>query len=148
MFGCPVHVLSAILENRDSESCHLFFGTAVYAVNVITRPPISLVYSTLFEVYTFRVDTINYETFLWSSQTLHNPRTEPHISPAACPTAAMATNGVPHPKPSLPPVYIVAAARTPVGSFLGSLSSLTAPQLGAHAIKCMNTILALHRAPH
>ncbi|KAG2415741.1 acetyl-CoA acetyltransferase [Aspergillus terreus] len=36
---------------------------------------------------------------------------------------------------SLPPVYIVSAARTPVGSFLGSLSSQTAPQLGAHAIK-------------
>ncbi|BDD57924.1 hypothetical protein MAP00_003243 [Monascus purpureus] len=36
---------------------------------------------------------------------------------------------------SLPPVYIVSAARTPVGSFLGSLSSLTAPQLGSHAIK-------------
>jgi len=48
----------------------------------------------------------------------------------------MATpNGVPHPKPSLPPVYIVAAARTPVGMFLGSLSSLTAIQLGSHAIK-------------
>lgn len=56
---------------------------------------------------------------------------------------------------SLPPVYIVSTARTPVGSFLGyaapprdffvarlthwysSLSSLTAPQLGAHAIKGM-----------
>ncbi|EEQ34968.1 erg10, acetyl-CoA C-acetyltransferase [Microsporum canis] len=36
---------------------------------------------------------------------------------------------------SRPPVYIVSAARTPVGSFLGSLSSLTAPQLGSHAIK-------------
>ncbi|KAJ5972638.1 uncharacterized protein N7479_002556 [Penicillium vulpinum] len=36
---------------------------------------------------------------------------------------------------SLPAVYIVSTARTPVGSFLGSLSSLTAPQLGAHAIK-------------
>ncbi|BCR90834.1 acetyl-CoA C-acetyltransferase [Aspergillus chevalieri] len=36
---------------------------------------------------------------------------------------------------SFPPVYIAASARTPVGSFLGSLSSLTAPQLGSHAIK-------------
>ncbi|KAL1965953.1 hypothetical protein VTN77DRAFT_4893 [Rasamsonia byssochlamydoides] len=36
---------------------------------------------------------------------------------------------------SLPPVYIVSAARTPVGSFLGSLSSLSATQLGSHAIK-------------
>ncbi|OAG41474.1 hypothetical protein AYO21_04416 [Fonsecaea monophora] len=54
----------------------------------------------------------------------------------------MATNGVPHPKPSLPSVYIVAVARTPVGSFLGSLSSLTAPQLGSHAIKA-----ALERVP-
>ena len=33
------------------------------------------------------------------------------------------------------PVYIAAAARTPVGSFQGSLSSFTAPELGAHAIK-------------
>jgi acetyl-CoA C-acetyltransferase len=36
----------------------------------------------------------------------------------------------------LPPVYIVSVARTPVGSFLGSLSSLSATQLGSHAIKC------------
>ncbi|KAK3362634.1 Thiolase, N-terminal domain-containing protein [Lasiosphaeria hispida] len=43
---------------------------------------------------------------------------------------------------SLPPVYIVAVARTPVGSFLGSLSSLTAIQLGAHAIKA-----AVERVP-
>jgi acetyl-CoA C-acetyltransferase len=35
----------------------------------------------------------------------------------------------------LPPVYIVSVARTPVGSFLGSLSSLSATQLGSHAIK-------------
>ncbi|KAK2073944.1 hypothetical protein P8C59_008183 [Phyllachora maydis] len=35
----------------------------------------------------------------------------------------------------LPPVYIAAVARTPVGSFLGGLSSLSAVQLGAHAIK-------------
>ncbi|PTB68767.1 thiolase [Trichoderma citrinoviride] len=35
----------------------------------------------------------------------------------------------------LPPVYIVSAARTPVGSFLGSLSGLSATQLGAAAIK-------------
>jgi acetyl-CoA C-acetyltransferase len=32
------------------------------------------------------------------------------------------------------PVYIVSAARTPVGTFLGSLSSLAAPRLGAVAI--------------
>ncbi|CAI4218674.1 unnamed protein product [Parascedosporium putredinis] len=36
---------------------------------------------------------------------------------------------------NLPPVYIVSVARTPIGSFLGSLSSLSAIQLGAHAIK-------------
>ncbi|KAH7313524.1 Thiolase, N-terminal domain-containing protein [Stachybotrys elegans] len=35
----------------------------------------------------------------------------------------------------LPPVYIVSAARTPVGSFLGSLSSLSATDLGGVAIK-------------
>lgn len=59
-----------------------------------------------------------------------------------CLVVNMATNGVPHRKPALPSVYIVAAARTPVGSFLGSLSTLTAPQLGAHAIKS-----ALQRVP-
>ncbi|MCB0458308.1 MAG: hypothetical protein KDC91_11240, partial [Flavobacteriaceae bacterium] len=32
-------------------------------------------------------------------------------------------------------VVIVAAARTPIGSFMGSLSSFTAPQLGSIAIK-------------
>ncbi|KAF2460068.1 erg10, acetyl-CoA C-acetyltransferase [Lineolata rhizophorae] len=36
---------------------------------------------------------------------------------------------------SLPPVYIVSAARTPLGMFQGSLSSLSATQLGSHAIK-------------
>ncbi len=36
---------------------------------------------------------------------------------------------------STPPVYIVAAARTPIGAFLGSLSELSAPRLGAVAIK-------------
>ncbi|KAM4067277.1 acetyl-CoA acetyltransferase [Hirsutella rhossiliensis] len=35
----------------------------------------------------------------------------------------------------LPPVYIVSAARTPIGSFLGSLSSQSATQLGSTAIK-------------
>lgn len=38
-------------------------------------------------------------------------------------------------------VFIVAASRTPVGSFLGSLSSLSAPELGSQAIKA-----ALERA--
>lgn len=42
---------------------------------------------------------------------------------------------------ALPPVFIVSAARTPIGAYLGSLSSLTAPQLGAVAIKA-----ALERA--
>ena len=31
--------------------------------------------------------------------------------------------------------YLVSAARTPIGGFLGTLSSLTAPALGAHAIR-------------
>ncbi len=35
----------------------------------------------------------------------------------------------------LAPVYIAAAARTPIGSFLGELSALRAPELGAAAIK-------------
>ena len=33
------------------------------------------------------------------------------------------------------PVVIVSAVRTPIGSFMGSLSSLSAPTLGAVAIK-------------
>ncbi|KAJ9648434.1 erg10, acetyl-CoA C-acetyltransferase [Coniosporium tulheliwenetii] len=37
--------------------------------------------------------------------------------------------------PELPPVYIVSAARTPVGMFQGSLAGLSAIQLGSHAIK-------------
>lgn len=36
---------------------------------------------------------------------------------------------------SLPSVYIVSAVRTPVGMFQGSLASLSAIQLGSHAIK-------------
>ncbi len=35
----------------------------------------------------------------------------------------------------LPPVYIVSAVRTPIGTFLGSLADLTAPKLGSAAIK-------------
>ncbi|ORY57173.1 acetyl-CoA acetyltransferase [Pseudomassariella vexata] len=42
----------------------------------------------------------------------------------------------------LPPVYIVSAARTPVGSFLGQLSSLSATELGSIAIKA-----AVERVP-
>jgi acetyl-CoA C-acetyltransferase len=36
---------------------------------------------------------------------------------------------------TFPPVYIVSAARTPIGAFLGALSPVAAPQLGATAIK-------------
>jgi acetyl-CoA C-acetyltransferase len=36
---------------------------------------------------------------------------------------------------SLPPIYVVAAARTPIGSFLGSLAPVRAPSLGAAAIQ-------------
>lgn len=36
---------------------------------------------------------------------------------------------------SAPRVYLVGAARTPIGSFQGSLSHMTAPELGAHAIR-------------
>jgi acetyl-CoA C-acetyltransferase len=32
-------------------------------------------------------------------------------------------------------VVIVSAVRTPIGSFMGGLSTVTAPQLGAAAIK-------------
>jgi len=51
------------------------------------------------------------------------------------------TNGVNGVR-TLPPVYIVSAVRTPLGGFLGSLSTLSAVQLGSHAIKC-----ALERVP-
>jgi acetyl-CoA C-acetyltransferase len=37
--------------------------------------------------------------------------------------------------PQMPPVYVISAARTPIGSFLGSLASVRAPDLGATAIK-------------
>ena len=36
---------------------------------------------------------------------------------------------------SLPPIYLVSAARTPIGAFLGSLAAVSAPELGAVAIK-------------
>jgi len=36
---------------------------------------------------------------------------------------------------SIQPVYIVSATRTPIGTFLGSLAELSAPQLGSIAIK-------------
>jgi acetyl-CoA C-acetyltransferase len=36
---------------------------------------------------------------------------------------------------TLPPIYVVSAARTPIGAFLGSLSSVRAPDLGAIAMK-------------
>src|SRR4051812_45690869 len=36
---------------------------------------------------------------------------------------------------ALPAVYIVGAARTPIGAYLGALSSLAAPRLGAFAIR-------------
>jgi acetyl-CoA C-acetyltransferase len=35
----------------------------------------------------------------------------------------------------MPSVYIAGTARTPIGAFLGSLSALTAPELGTHAIR-------------
>jgi acetyl-CoA C-acetyltransferase len=35
----------------------------------------------------------------------------------------------------MPDAYLVATARTPIGGFLGALSSLSAPALGAHAIR-------------
>jgi acetyl-CoA C-acetyltransferase len=35
--------------------------------------------------------------------------------------------------------FLVSAARTPIGGFQGSLSSLTAPKLGAHAIRAAVT---------
>lgn len=38
-------------------------------------------------------------------------------------------------------VYIVAANRTPIGSFMGSLASLTAPQLGAIALQALHSHL-------
>src|SRR3954468_14038446 len=40
---------------------------------------------------------------------------------------------------SLPPVFIVSATRTPIGAYLGALSTLKAPDLGAIAIKAALT---------
>src|SRR5436305_11212509 len=37
-------------------------------------------------------------------------------------------------------VYIAAVARTPIGAFQGSLSSLTAIDLGVHAVKGIQTL--------
>jgi acetyl-CoA C-acetyltransferase len=36
-------------------------------------------------------------------------------------------------------VYVISAARTPIGAFQGSLASLSAPELGAHAIRAALT---------
>ena len=36
---------------------------------------------------------------------------------------------------TLPPIYVVSAARTPIGAFLGALSPVRAPELGATAIR-------------
>ncbi|MCZ6710431.1 MAG: thiolase family protein [Gammaproteobacteria bacterium] len=38
----------------------------------------------------------------------------------------------------MPNVFILAAARTPIGSFQGALASVTAPELGAHAIGALD----------
>ncbi|XOV82175.1 MAG: thiolase family protein [bacterium] len=43
-------------------------------------------------------------------------------------------------------VYLVSAARTPVGSFQGQLSSFTAPELGAHAISAVIKAAAIDPA--
>lgn len=43
-------------------------------------------------------------------------------------------------------VYLVSAARTPVGSFQGQLSTFTAPELGAHAIAAALEASAVHPA--
>ena len=40
-------------------------------------------------------------------------------------------------------VYIAAVARTPIGAFQGSLSSLTAVDLGVHAVKSIRLLKAL-----
>ncbi|HEY6458843.1 MAG TPA: acetyl-CoA C-acyltransferase [Polyangiaceae bacterium] len=45
------------------------------------------------------------------------------------------TQEIPVMPQTLPPIYVVSAARTPIGAFLGSLSSVRAPDLGATAIK-------------
>lgn len=41
-------------------------------------------------------------------------------------------------------VCIVGAARTPLGGFLGSLSSLPATKLGSIAIECKSTVCLFH----
>ncbi|MCX7063755.1 MAG: acetyl-CoA C-acetyltransferase, partial [Proteobacteria bacterium] len=43
-------------------------------------------------------------------------------------------------------VFIVGAARTPIGAFLGELKSLAAPALGAHAIRAAADASRVDRA--
>jgi acetyl-CoA C-acetyltransferase len=58
-----------------------------------------------------------------------NARTAEAPMPTPAPTPTP-TRSRPH-----DPIYIVSAARTPIGAFLGSLASVRAPDLGATAIK-------------
>src|SRR5690606_34245979 len=65
------------------------------------------------------------------------PRTtDPHAGSVAYPGAGRMRRLLTHGTSSMSShVYVLGAARTPIGSFLGSLSALTAPELGAHAVK-------------
>ena len=49
---------------------------------------------------------------------------------------------------NLPPIYVVAAARTPIGAFLGSLSSLRAPDLGATRTTIRRALAVLEAEGH
>ncbi len=77
----------------------------------------------------------------WQARVRYGPRVRPPSEAVSHPRIrALARYISPMPDASRTPV-IVSAARTPVGKFLGALSSLSAPELGAVAIRA-----ALERA--
>lgn len=65
----------------------------------------------------------------------------PHGGGAGYATAPAAEPGR-HPRLPQDPVYIVGAARSPLGAFMGGLSTLSATDLGAAVIKVGATPLA------
>lgn len=66
----------------------------------------------------------------------HQPSTPPPLALAPrLPPIMTRSNGHSSGLHTLPEVFIISAGRTPVGSFAGTLKSLTAPELGAQVVK-------------
>src|SRR4029077_18163 len=63
---------------------------------------------------------------------IHLPPHRTHAPRHGAPAAEAQEHAMSH---AFPPVYIVAAARTPIGAFMGALAPLPAPRLGAVAIQ-------------